>query len=201
MIAWLWLRAHRWPALLAASCVVAVVGMLFGGDHVPIPSLSSSRQLNVPLGQLLPLVLACTVGLHSQQPTTLFRVAPRPPYAHRAAVTCALLLTAACATLPMPDTTTALRNTLGLAGMALMTAVAVGATRSWTVPLFYLMCCLLFGTRIRATADGEIGPQWWAFAMADSGHRTAMTIAVTSCLLGLLVFTACGARDEATSRD
>ncbi|MEU6155615.1 hypothetical protein ABZ816_37085 [Actinosynnema sp. NPDC047251] len=201
MIAWLWLRAHRWPTLLATSCAVAVVGVVFGGDHVPIPSLSSARQMSVPLGQLLPLILACAIGSHSRQPTSLFRVTPRLPYVHRAAVAGVLLITAAAATLLVPNMMTALRNTLGLTGMALVTAVAVGATRSWTLPLFYLMCCLLFGTRIRATANGESGPQWWAFAIADQSDRTATTLAILVCLLGLVLFVIFGAKEEAAVRE
>ncbi|GAA1335581.1 hypothetical protein J7S33_28910 [Saccharothrix algeriensis] len=195
-VAWLWLRAHRWPTLVAACGAVALVGALLGGERVPVPSFTATRRLSVPLAQLLPLVIACAVGLHSRAPTSLFRVAPRSPFAQRAALVGTLLVTAATTCLLVPDGQAALRNTLGLSGMALAGAALAGATRSWTLPLPYLMGCLLFGTRVRSTAETASGAQWWAFAIAPAHHRGALAFAVGCCLAGAALFVVLGPREE-----
>ncbi|WP_447001900.1 hypothetical protein ACRAKI_19290 [Saccharothrix isguenensis] len=200
-IAWLWLRAHRWPALAATCGATALVGLLFGGDHVPLPSLADTRRLSVPLGQLLPLVLASAIGLHSRTPTTLFHVAPRAPIAQRAALAGTLLATAIIACASVPDGLAALRNTLGLGGMALVAATVAGATRSWTLPLCYLMACLLFGSRVRSGAGDGSRTQWWAFALAEARDRNAMVSAIACCAVGLVLFVLRGPRDEVTSHE
>ncbi|MCG8927337.1 hypothetical protein, partial [Lentzea sp. CC55] len=138
-IAWLWLRAHRWPALVLTSCLVSAAGLLFGGLYLPVPSLGEVRRLSVPLSQLLPLLLACAVGLHTKAPTAVFKVAPRSPVPQRIALAAVLLVTVTAACLALPDNHAALRNLAGLTGMALATAAVAGATRSWILPLFYLM--------------------------------------------------------------
>ncbi|MBP2335628.1 hypothetical protein JOF41_001806 [Saccharothrix coeruleofusca] len=197
----LWLRAHRWPTLAATSCLVAVAGLVLGGRHVPIPSLSGARGLSVPLSQLLPLLLACAVALRTRAPTTVFRVVPRSPVPQRAAllVTCLVTVAAACPLLP--DGQTALRNLAGLTGMALATATIAGATRGWTLPLLHLMCCLLFGAHPRHTPQGGIGARWWAFAIADADDRTAMAVALLLCAVGSLLFVLRGPRDETAPHD
>lgn len=200
-IAWLWLRAHRWPVLVLTSCLIAVAGLVLGGRHVPIPSLGEVRRLSVPLSQLLPLLLACAVGLHTKAPTTVFRVVPRSPVPQRTALVMTFLVTVTVACLPLPDNEAALRNLAGLTGMALATAAVAGATRSWTLPLFYLMACLLFGSRLRHTAEGGIGTQWWAFATAKAGDPGALGVALLCCATGFLLFVLRGPRDEAASHN
>jgi hypothetical protein len=197
-IAWLWLRAHRWPVLVMTSCLIAVTGLVLGGRHVPIPSLGEVRRLSVPLSQLLPLLLACAVGVHTKEHTTVFRVVPRSPVPQRIAVVATFLATVTIACLLLPDNQAALRNLAGLTGMALATAAVAGATRSWILPLFYLMSCLLFGTRLRHTVEGGIGTQWWAFATADAGDRGALVVALFCCATGFLLFVLRGPHDEAT---
>ncbi|XVV04907.1 hypothetical protein ACQPW3_05755 [Actinosynnema sp. CA-248983] len=198
-IAWLWLRAHRWPALLATSCAVALAGLLVGGEHVSIPSFAAVRRLSMPVGQLLPFILACAVGLYSRTPTSLFRVVPRSRAPQRTATASVFVATVLLPCLVIADGQAALRNTLGLTGMALGTAVVAGATRSWTLPLFYLMGCLLFGSQTRTTAQGGIGPHEWAFPIAPSGDAAAMALAIACCVAGLLLYIIFGAREEVTS--
>ncbi|MCE6997356.1 hypothetical protein LZG04_21495 [Saccharothrix sp. S26] len=200
-IIWLWLRAHRWPTLALTSGLVAVIGLVVGGRYVPIPSLGEVRRLDVPLSQLLPLVLACAIGLHTKAPTSLFHVIPRSPVAQRAELITAILATAVAACLLIPNSPVALRNLAGLAGLALVTASVAGATRSWTLPLFYLMCCLLFGTRPRHTAEGGAGAQWWAFAIADADERRATAVALVLCAAGVLLFVLRGPRNEVTAQE
>ncbi|MCG8926973.1 hypothetical protein, partial [Lentzea sp. CC55] len=76
----------------------------------------------------------------------------------------------------------------GLTGMALATAAVAGATRSWILPLFYLMSCLLFDARLRYTSEGGIGTQWWAFATAQADDRGALAVALLSCATGVILF-------------
>nr|BFE99033.1 hypothetical protein GCM10020241_07090 [Streptoalloteichus tenebrarius] len=83
-ILWLWLRAHRWPTLLAVCLGVAVLNVLVGGQGVPVPTLTSIRRLDLPLRQFLPLVMACAIGLHSRNPSQTFTVTPRPALVLRA---------------------------------------------------------------------------------------------------------------------
>ncbi|RKT53653.1 hypothetical protein [Saccharothrix australiensis] len=195
-VVWLWLRAHRWPSLVAACGVMALVGAVFGEELVPVPSLAAARRLSVPLAQLLPLVVACAVGLHSRTPTSLFRVVPRSAMAQRLALVCTLLATATVTCLLIPSGSIALRNTFGLSGIALIAATVAGATRSWTLPLCHLMGCLLFGTRARSAADGVTGTQWWAFAVAPESDRVAAILAIGCCLVGAAVFIVRGPQEE-----
>ncbi|MEU4802297.1 hypothetical protein [Actinosynnema sp. NPDC023587] len=195
-VAWLWLRAHRWPVLLGTCAGVAAVAATVGGEHVPVPSFGDVRRLDVPLTQLLPLVLAGAVGLHSRTPTTLFLVAPRRAGPLRAALVGCLVGTASLTSLVFAQPVTALRNTLGLVGLALVTAVVAGATRSWTLPLVHLVACLLFGTRLSATAQGGRGEWWWAFPLADADDRSAFALAVACCAVGVVAFVARGPRPE-----
>lgn len=193
-ITWIWLKAHRWPDLVAVCAVVAAVGVLLGRQVVPVPSLSNS-QVAIPLMLLLPVVLGCAVGLHSRNPTTLFDVVPRSHVPARAALVLVLVATVALTSLALPDGVAALRNTLGLTGMALATAAVVGATRSWTLPLFFLMASLLFGARARLS-QGVYGPAPWAYPLADAKNTHAMTLACGIFACGALLYVLRGPRAE-----
>ena len=194
-IAWIWLKAHRWPSLAAVCAGVAAVGVLLGRQVVPVPSLSS-HQVAIPLMLLLPVVLACAVGLHGRNPATLFDVVPRPHVPVRVALVLVLVSTVSVTSLALPDGVAALRNTLGLTGMALATAAVAGATRSWTLPLFFLMASLLFGARARLSESGAYGPALWAFPLADAADTGAMSLACGVFAAGALLYVVRGPRAE-----
>lgn len=194
MIAWLWLKAHRWPSLAAVCAVVAVIGVLLGRQVVPVPSLSGN-QVAIPLMLLLPVVLACAVGVHARNPTTLFDVVPRSPAPLRLALVVVLVATVSATSLALPDSVAALRNTVGLTGMALGTAAVAGATRSWTLPLCYLMASILVGARSRL-ADGVYRPALWAFPLADASDALATTIANMCFAAGALLYVLRGPKGE-----
>ncbi|GAA3867633.1 hypothetical protein GCM10022243_36720 [Saccharothrix violaceirubra] len=189
-VAWLWLRLHRWPTLVAITVATAAVTLLVGDERVPLPSFADVRRLGVPLGHLMPLLLASAVGLHSRAPTRLFLVTPRPARPQRAVLACVLVATASVAGVAGADDAVP-RNILGLSGLALATAVAAGATRSWTLPLCHAMACVLFGSRI-----GPGGPRWWAFTIAPAGDRVAWAVALACGAAGTLLFVVRGPRAE-----
>jgi hypothetical protein len=63
------------------------------------------------------------------------------------------------------------------------------------------MCCLLFGTRLRYTAEGGTGAQRWAFAIADADDHRAAAVALLLRAASLLVFVLRGPCDEVTAQD
>nr|BFE99032.1 hypothetical protein GCM10020241_07080 [Streptoalloteichus tenebrarius] len=96
----------------------------------------------------------------------------------------------------MPETAGSLRNTLALTGLALMTSVIAGATRSWTTPLFFLMVCLLFGPRYDYAPTGGPSAELWAIVLAPPHDLTAAVLAGIVWLLGTALFILRGARAE-----
>ena len=78
----------------------------------------------------------------------------------------------------------ATRNTLGLTGMALLVAVAAGATRSWMLPFPYVLAALLLGTQ-RSSASGGSGTAWWAFVLQDASDLRGVLAAAALLAAGI----------------
>lgn len=104
------------------------------------------------------------------------------------AVIAALALALATHGVPLPDGTTVLiRNLAGVTGMALLAAVALGASLAWIPPTGYCLLC----------AAG-LEQQWTNAAVwpLRPPHDTmAAAAAATLLAVGLLSFTLRGARD------
>lgn len=201
----IWLRAHRWPTLLAVCAGMAVVNLLLGATRMPLLSVSGVSRLEVPLAQFLPLILACAAGLCAGSPSSVFDVTPRSSLCQRLALALTLQCTVAIASLTVlthgvTDWQATIRNTLALTGMALATATLAGATRGWTTPLFYVIAAMLFGPITNnVRADGIAAH--WAFPLARGADHPAAVIAAICWVAGTALFVLREPRADARPTD
>ncbi|GAA4870363.1 hypothetical protein [Saccharopolyspora cebuensis] len=190
----LMLRAVHWPLFAAGCAVVAALNAVLGAIELPVP-VPNTGEVDVPLGLFSPLLLACGIGLHVKSPTRLWDTSPRPRWPVRAGWATAAFLPAVLACTPLllhggPLWAAGVRNVLGLGGMALLTAVAAGATRSWMVPFPYVLAALLLGTA------GPEPHSWWAFAVHDASDARGAALALALLCTGVTAFVIRGARPE-----
>ncbi len=200
-IAWLLLRAYRWPVFVALCAVLAVVHAMAGDSVIPVPVPNNFVNFDVPLGVFSPLLLACLIGLYLQPPTRLWDTGPQPQWAVRAVLATAVLIPAVLSSTPLLLDGTQLwisgvRNTLGLGGMALLTAVAAGASRSWMVVLPYLLASLLLGSDPSSVIGGRPNHAWWAFPIHEAGDERGAALAAALFGAGFLAYVLRGPRPE-----
>jgi hypothetical protein len=81
-----------------------------------------------------------------------------------------------------------LRNLAGLTGIALLTAVLLGAHLAWTAPLGYVMFC-------GAELDAQVTNVWTWPTLPATDH-TATIVSLTLLTAGLAAVTVTGARDR-----
>jgi hypothetical protein len=80
------------------------------------------------------------------------------------------------------------RNLAGLTGIALLTAVVLGAHLAWTVPLGYVMYC---GAELDAQAY-----RLWTWPILPAGNHAAAALAVGLLAAGITVAAIAGARSR-----
>ncbi|HVV20711.1 MAG TPA: hypothetical protein VHF06_14855 [Pseudonocardiaceae bacterium] len=147
------------------------------------------------LPQLLPLLLdvavAAVIGACCQSPFGEPERATTPlPWLRLTHVTLLVAFACAALTLAQPDDLgVAVRNAVGLAGIALLAAVVTGGALSWTVPLGYVVYC--------AGAMDLHTTSLWSWPALAATDRTATVIAVSFLVAGALAMAVRGARDRA----
>ncbi|MBO2460008.1 hypothetical protein [Actinomadura violacea] len=180
------LASRRAGLALVAIGAVALVIVL------PIPRSGGM------LGALVPLVVAmgaaAVVGAATASPIgEVERVTGRPLPALRGAAVLlmfgtaiALLAAAAAGRAPAGGSLPLLRACTGLTGITLLTAVAAGPQRSWTLPLAYTILC-----------GHAIERSWrslWFWPIRAGHDAPAATVAIALLLAGLLAIAVRGTR-------
>jgi hypothetical protein len=97
--------------------------------------------------------------------------------------------TVAAATLGL-DTGLVLRNLAGLTGIALLTAVLLGAHLAWTVPLGYVVYC---GGALDLNEVSR-----WSWPVQPASNQAATLIALALLVAGAAALAAAGPRDRHT---
>ncbi|MGI8535917.1 MAG: hypothetical protein ACR2K2_05345 [Mycobacteriales bacterium] len=76
-----------------------------------------------------------------------------------------------------------LRNTVGLLGLALLTAAAIGPALAWTLPLGYTAAIYLGAVRLQTP-----GQSWWAFLLQPADDPAASLTAGALLVAGTLAW-------------
>lgn len=192
-------RALRTVLLLLA---VAMVTAALSGLHVAVPlQASEQRSLQVPVLVFLPTLSAAIVstGLASPVPD-LERTSARPLWplrlAHLVTLTATAVVTLGAAALFWPGSDAvymAVRNTLGLTGIAALGGTLLNAQWGWTPVFAYAIFAFRGGT----VAPGEYAS--WAWSLQPARAPEAAIIALALFAIGTAVHASKGAAraDEA----
>ncbi|QES08335.1 hypothetical protein DEJ44_23780 [Streptomyces venezuelae] len=191
----LYLRSRALPGALAAVAGCAVAAACAARRLESLPDFDHTARL--PVVVFGPLLAAASIATSLHTPSDeLDRTAVRAWWPRRLAhllvpVALAVLLFA----LAVPGhaeefgALAAVRNTLGLTGLAAGAAALVGARLSWLPPAF------LVGTvYLAAPSRPGGGAQWWAWVMQPGGQAGAWTVALGVLAAGTCLYAWRGAR-------
>ncbi|MFD3533867.1 hypothetical protein [Streptomyces sp. NPDC058664] len=183
------------PGALAALAGTAAAAAWAARWLVSLPGFDHTARL--PVVVLGPLLAAAAVGAGLYTPSDeLDRTAVRPWWPRRLAqVLAPVVLAAALFALALPDhpeaygAPAAVRNTLGLVGVAAGAAAVAGARLSWLPPVF-----LVGVVYLAAPAAPGGAAQWWAWVMQPGPQAGAWTVAVAVFVTGTGGYVWWGAR-------
>ncbi|MFC8956412.1 MULTISPECIES: hypothetical protein [Streptomyces] len=189
------LRSRALPAALAVLVGTAAAAAGAARWLVSLPGFDHTARL--PVVVLGPLLAAAAVGACLYTPSDeLDRTAVRPWWPRRLAqVIAPTVLAAALFALALPGhpeafgAPAAVRNTLGLVGVAAGGAAVVGARLSWLPPAFFVGAVYL-----AAPSDAGGAAQWWAWVMQPGPQAGAWTVAVAAFVTGTSGYAWRGAR-------
>ncbi|MER6094853.1 hypothetical protein ABT154_03145 [Streptomyces sp. NPDC001728] len=195
----LYLRSRALPGALAALVGVAVAAAWVARWLESLPGLDHTARL--PVVVFGPLVAAAAVGTSLYAPSDeLDRTAVRAWWPLRLAhVLAPTALAAALFALALPGhpeafgAPAAVRDTLGLVGMAAGSATVVGARLSWLPPAFFVGA-----VHLAAPARPGGAAQWWAWVMQPGPQAGAWTVAAGAFVAGTGLYAWRGARRTAT---
>lgn len=177
-------RSRRTAATIAALVVIDSAGLMLRHSVFRFPGSSG---FGVPWVTLLPFLSACAIGLSVRSPMneiegTAARSMRRARLAHAGTIlVIAALLTAPTAgTLPPPvSLPAALRNLLGLTGLATLCGRFLGGRLSWVLPTAFTLTALTVGA-----SDGI--PRNWAWILAPDLDRMSWGLAVACAAVGCM---------------
>ncbi|MFJ8663952.1 hypothetical protein [Streptomyces sp. NPDC093795] len=181
----LYLRSRALPAALAALVGTAAAAAWAARWLVSLPDFDHTARL--PVVVLGPLLAAAAVGASLHTPSDeLDRTAVRAWWPRRLAhVLAPTVLAAALFALALPGHTeaygapAAVRNTLGLVGVAAASAALAGARLSWLPPTFFVGVVYL-----AAPSEAGGAAQWWAWVTQPGPQAGAWTVAVVAFVTG-----------------
>ncbi|MFC9703840.1 hypothetical protein ACFTWD_24460 [Streptomyces sp. NPDC056943] len=191
----LYLRSRGLPGALAALLGTAVAAAWAAWWLVSLPDFDHTARL--PVVVLGPLLAAGVIGTSLHTPSDeLDRTAVRAWWPRRlahllapAALAVALLALAVPGHAEEFGAPAAVRNTLGLVGMAAMAAPLVGARLSWLPPTFYAGVVYL-----AAPSGTEGGAAWWAWVTRPGPEGEAWAVAAAAFAAGTALYAWRGAR-------
>ncbi|CAM5377425.1 hypothetical protein STANM337S_01688 [Streptomyces tanashiensis] len=191
----LYARSRAVPAALAALAGTAVAAAWAAHWLVSLPAFDHTARL--PVVVFGPLLAAAAIGTGLHTPSDeLDRTAVRAWWPRRLAhLLGATVLAVALLALAVPGhaeafgAPAAVRNTLGLAGVAAAGAALIGARLSWLPPV-------LFVGGVYLAAPGEPGgaADWWAWVMQPGPQGGSWTVAVAAFTAGAALYAWRGAR-------
>ncbi|WP_369146485.1 hypothetical protein [Streptomyces sp. R44] len=191
----LYARSRALPGALAVLVGTAVAAGWAARWLVSLPGADPSVRL--PVVALGPLLAAAVIGTGLYAPSDeLDRTAVRAWWPRRLThLLAATALAGVLLALAVPGhqeefgAPAAVRNTLGLVGVAAGAAALVGARLSWLPPALYLCAVAL-----AAPAEPGGTAAWWAWAMQPGPERGAWTVAVAAFTAGAALYAWRGAR-------
>jgi hypothetical protein len=179
----------RSRSVVYALAILAVVMLLeWLGSWLLLMRPDGPPQINaIPLILFAPLAVACTVGASTRnlfgelEQTSSYSLAMLRLLHLAGLLLCGSILAFAIAQgWPLPGGgLIVVRNILGLAGVALISASVLGSGLSWTLPLTYVAAVQLAGQNM----DGEWSS--WAWPALPVTHVPSASIALTFLLAGL----------------
>ncbi|MFE5595416.1 hypothetical protein [Streptomyces sp. NPDC056549] len=191
----LYARSRALPGGLAVLAGTAAVAAWAARWLVSAPGLGHTARL--PVVVLGPLLAAAVIGTGLHTPSDeLDRTAVRAWWprrgAHLLAVTALATALLALAVPGHPEAfgaPAAVRNTLGLTGVAAGGAALVGARLSWLPPLL-----LVAAVYLAAPAEPGGAAAWWAWPMQPGPEGGAWTVAAGAFTAGTALYAWRGAR-------
>ncbi|MGW8768708.1 hypothetical protein ACWGN5_40285 [Streptomyces sp. NPDC055815] len=191
----LYTRSRALPGALAVLVGTALAAGAAARWLMSLPGTEPSVRL--PVVALGPLLAAAVVGTGLYTPSDeLDRTAVRAWWPRRLTqLLAATALAGVLLALAVPGhpeefgAPAAVRNTLGLVGVAAGGAALVGARLSWFPPTLYLAAVALAAP---AVPGGTA--VWWAWAMQPGPERGAWTVAVAAFAAGAALYVWRGAR-------
>ncbi|MFD3337052.1 hypothetical protein ACFWV1_31120 [Streptomyces sp. NPDC058700] len=194
----LYLRSRALPGTLAALVAAAAAAAGSARWLEALPEFDHSARL--PVVVFGPLLASAAVGVSLHTPSDeLDRTAVRAWWPRRLAhVLAPTVLAAALFALGVPNhpeafgAPAAVRNTLGLVGVAAGAAALVGARLSWLPPAF-----LVGAVYLAAPSAAGGTAQWWAWVMQPGAQAGAWSVAVAAFVTGTSGYAWRGARHMA----
>lgn len=195
----LFLTARRTGNAVLTLVVLGVIERLLGTASV---RFTGNNSFVVPWAVVVPTVAAAAVALASGSATPeleqlTVRNIPRLRLTHASAVVLFATITDYLGTRELGGTISseaAVRNVLGLAGLALLGATIFGAIWAWILPAVIALISLTAGV-----TDGTAAT--WAWPLANNANSGAWVIAVALLVVGLASISARGARAPSPDED
>ncbi|MFF8378848.1 hypothetical protein ACF07V_22270 [Streptomyces sp. NPDC015661] len=191
----LYLRSRALPGALAVLAGTAVAAAAAARWLESLPGAGPSVRL--PVVALGPLLAAAVIGTGLYTPSDeLDRTAVRAWWPRRLThLLAATALAGVLLALTVPGhpeefgAPAAVRNTLGLVGVAAGGSALVGARLSWLPPAVYL-CAV----GLAAPAEPGGAAAWWAWAMQPGPEGGAWTVAAAAFTAGTVLYAGRGPR-------
>jgi hypothetical protein len=191
---YLYLRTRGLLGTLLILAAAALITLLLGDRRL---TLLYGSAAGLPIVFLLPLLSASAIAatVRTRWPEW-DQASPRRIALRRTAVVLTLLpLSAIVLVLVFPDVhgllgrDAAVRNLLGLTGLALLSAACVGGEHAWVLPTAYTLTVVSLGD------DAAMAPQPWSWLVSPDGVHWGY--ALTATALGLVTTYVWGTREEA----
>ncbi|MFF0472783.1 hypothetical protein [Streptomyces sp. NPDC004284] len=194
----LYARSRALPGALAVLVATAAAAAWAARWLVSLPGAGPTDRL--PVVTLGPLLAAAVIGTGLHTPSDeLDRTAARAWWPRRLAhLLAATVLAGLLLALAVPGhaeefgAPAAVRNTLGLVGVAAGGAALAGARLSWFPP-----ACYLGAVGLAAPAEPGGAGAWWAWAMQPGPEGGAWTVAAAAFTAGAALYAWRGARRTA----
>ena len=177
----LFIRSRNLLWTLGGCTAVALIILALGSEQL---ILAYGSGAGIPYATIFPLFCACLVGLSTRSPFTEFEQSVARPMAMLRlcgilAVLFLSMLGVGMATWHLPGSVSggaALRNLLGLSGLALLTAAFTGSRTSWVLPCSCVVTTLSLST---GSSDGL-----WAWLLRPNNDLDALAVALTLAAVG-----------------
>jgi hypothetical protein len=179
---WLFARSRGTAGTASALTVICIAGAAL--RHV-VFTLPDASGFGVPWVTILPLLSACAIGISTRSPMNeLEGTAARSLRGLRCAhagtlvAIAAVLAVPVTVTLPAPASApAALRNLMGLTGLALLCGRLLGGRLAWILPTVYTLAALTAG------ATGGV-PHPWAWVLGPDHDEQSLAWAAAFAIAG-----------------
>lgn len=194
----LYLHARRVGLHLVGAAGFGLIAFLLGRQSLSVPSLRSTDHIRLPVGTLIPLLVAVLLAYSFTAPNAEVELSWSFPQRRFRAALVLLTVTAGVAVVSTLLLTPsayvywqALRNFAGDFGLALAALSLFGVGASWAVPIIFTIAATL----LARGPDGGLEP--WAWPVQPPENAPANVIALGLFLLGSSIMTISGPHNEA----